>query len=179
MTQTTAHRQLSILVRGILESYKIDNLQLEIDLIASVHRMYQESGKDPSKMAALREEILAGMLKGASEENELAQMETRVKKSMTISCDGRSRYSEMLRFLVKRDRDGQPVEKYAEWCKNNPFTAPKFFKIADRPDLLMETWEMAFIEAEKEIRPEYKKVEHVEETAAVPNPYQKPTILRK
>lgn len=177
MTQTTSHRQLSILVKGILDSYEINNLQLEIDLVSAVHRMFHETGHDPAKMVKVREEILSGLLKGAAEENELAEMEGRVKKAMMISCDGRSRYEKMLRFLVKKDKEGQAVEKYAQWCKNNPFTAPKFFKIAERPDSLMETWEMAFVEQVDE-SVIYKKVTNVEETKAVPNPYQKPAILR-
>lgn len=176
MTQTTLHRQLSILIGGILSSYKIDNLQLEIDLVSSVHRMVHE--KDPRKWVEVREDVLAGLLKGAFEENEMAQMETRVKKSMKISCDGRSRYSEMLRFLMKKDKEGQTVEKYAQWCESNPFSAPKFFQIADRPDRLMETWEMAFVEQADESMI-YKKVANVEEEKAVPNPYQKPEILRQ
>ena len=52
----------------------------------------------------------------------------------------------MIRFLLKKDAEGQSVELFAEWCRNNPFNAPKFFKIAEMPDLLMVNWPAAFAE---------------------------------
>jgi hypothetical protein len=177
---TTISRQISLLVKGILDKYKIDDLQLEIDLVASFQRMFTEGGKDPEKLSRIREDVLSSMLQGAAAENELAKMEGRVKRAMKISCDGRSRYSDMLRFLVKKDVEGQTVEQYAKWCESNPFNAPKFFQIADRPDRLMETWEMAFVEQVDEIRPEYIKVTNDEnEPKAIPNPYKKPSILSR
>lgn len=177
MSQTTFNRQLTLLVQGILKSYQIDNLQLEMDIVSAVRRLTEEK-KDPAKMVEVRGDILSSLLQGARAENELTSMEARVKKVMGISIDGRSRFDEMLRFLIKKDKEGQTVEQYAEWCKEHPYDAPKFFKIADRPALLVETWNMAFIEPRKESRPEYEKVEHVEEVQAVPNPYKKPAILR-
>lgn len=178
MTQTTIKRQISLLVKGILEANNIDDLKVEIELVCAFHRLAYE-GKDVKDVVRIREETLASLLKGAASENELIEMEKRVKSAMGISVDGRSRYEEMLKFLVRKDKEGQKVEQYADWCKKNPFTAPKLFKIAERPAHLMETWEMAFAEKVDEIRPEYTKVANVEETNAVPNPYQKPSILRK
>ena len=178
MTTTTFNRQLSLLVKGILEANKIDDLKLEIDLVTAVHRLV-EARKDPAEMVRVREDALSSFLAGAAKESEFIEMEGRVKKSMGISIDGRGSYEKMVRFLVAKDKEGQTVEKYAQWCKDNPFTAPKFFQIAQKPDLLMTTWEMAFIsEPSEEVRPEYQKVTHVE-TEAVPNPYEKPSILRK
>lgn len=170
---TSISRQISLLVKGILERYKIDNLQLEIDLASSFQRMFTEGGKDPEKLSKVREDILSSFQKELDKANELIDMETRVSRAMGISTDGRSRYDTMLRFLVRKDKDGQKIEDYAKWCKDNPFTAPKPFKIAERPDLLMETWTMAFVEKADEVRPEYQKVTNVEtETKAVPNPYR-------
>jgi hypothetical protein len=141
---TTINRQLSLLVQGIFEKYNVDNLQMEIDLVSSFQRMFVDGGRDPAKLTRIREDVLSSILAGAKSESDKAEMEGRVKRCMAISIDGRSRYDDMLRFLVKKDKDGQTVEKYAEWCKNNPFEAPKFFKIAEKPDLLMTTWDMAF-----------------------------------
>jgi hypothetical protein len=146
MTQTTVNRQLTLLVQGVLKKYEIDNLQLEIDIIASVHRLFSEGGKDPAKMVKIREEILSSMLAGAAKENVVVEMESRVKVSMNLETGGQARYEDMLRFLVKKDGEGQPVERYAQWCKENPYEAPKSFQIAIRPNLLMETWSMAFPE---------------------------------
>lgn len=153
MTQTTANRQLTLLVAGILEKHKIDNLQLEIDLVSSIHRMYTEAGKDISKMVSIREEILDSFLIGAAKENEKTSMEKRVKDCMGISIDGRGRYDDMIKFLIKKDSEGQAVEEYARWSVANPYDAPKFFKIAEKPDLLMVTWNMAFPESKEISRP--------------------------
>jgi hypothetical protein len=149
MTQTTVNRQLSLLVKGILESYKIDILQLEVDLVSALQRMWNEAGKDPAKMVAIREEILTAMLAQGAFENKLAEMESRFKAATGLSLDGRSRYDQMLRFLVKKDEEGQSVEQYARWCRENPYDAPKFFKIAEKPDMLMLTWGLAFQATEK------------------------------
>lgn len=147
---TTINRQLSLLVKGILvDKYKIDNLQLEIDLVSALQRMWTEGGRDPAKLSRLREEILSALLGQGKLENDKALMEGRVKACMNISIDGRSRYDEMVRFLVKKDAEGQRVEQYAVWCKENPFEAPKAFQISQRPDLLMETWTMAFSEKQE------------------------------
>ena len=153
MTQTTANRQLTLLVSGVLRKHKIDNLQLEIDLVSSIHRMYDEAGRDVSKMVSIREEILDSFLAGAAKENEITSMEKRVKDCMGISIDGRSRYENMLKFLVKKEEQGQKVEQYAKWCKENSFERPKPFQIASRPALLMETWTMAFPEVKEISRP--------------------------
>lgn len=141
---TTINRQLSLLVQGVFKKYNVDNLQMEIDLVSSFQRMFTEGGRDPAKLAKLREEILESMLMQGRYENDKALMEGRVKACMGISIDGRSRYEDMVSFLVKKDAEGQTVEQYAAWCRENPFEAPKPFQISQRPDLLIETWNMAF-----------------------------------
>lgn len=148
---TTINRQISLLVKGILFKYQIDNLQLEIDLVSSFQRMVLEGGKDPSKFSNIREDILDAMLANAKIENDKAIMEGRVKRSMGFSIDGRARYDDMLKFLLKKDAEGQTVEEYARWCNANPYDAPKFFKIAEKPDTLMVTWSMAFPERSQEV----------------------------
>lgn len=175
---TTINRQLSLLVQGLLGKYGIDNLQLEIDLVASLQRMWVEGGRDPQKLAVLREEILSEMLCSAAMDNAMAEMEGRVKKCMGISVDGRARYRDMIRFLIKKDKEGQKIEDYAKWADENPFTAPKFFKIAEKPDLLMTTWEMAFQTKQVIERPEHQPFVGGEDHG-VPNPFQKPDILRR
>lgn len=160
MTQTTVNRQLSLLVKGILESHKIDHFQLEVDLVSSLQRMWNEAGRDASKMVTIREEILSAMLAQGAAENKLADMEGRVKMCMGISIDGRGRYTDMLKFLVRKDEKGQSLEKYAQWCRENPYDAPKFFKIAEKPELLMTTWEMAFQE-KKEASVGHRKFERL------------------
>lgn len=177
MTQTTVNRQLSLLVRGVLQSNEVDNLKLEIDLVSSLHRMWFEGGKDPAKLASVREDVISSLLESASGENELVAMEGRVSKSLGISIDGRSRYDDMLKFLVRKDKEGQAVEKYAQWCKDNPFEAPKAFQIANRPALLVETWNMAFMEEPKPDIEYPKVVADEEEAKFVPPPNARPKNL--
>jgi hypothetical protein len=143
---TSINRQLTLLVQGILGKHKVDSLQLEVDLVSSLQRMWTEGGRDPSKLTSIREDILKSMLAGAAMVNEQAEMEKRVKTSLQISVDGRSRYDDMIKFLLKKDAEGQTVERYADWCRDNPFEAPKPFQISMRPALLEETWLMAFPE---------------------------------
>ena len=145
MTATTDSRQIGMIVRGILSKHNLDNLQLEIDLTESFKR-YMDGKKQGRDIAKIREEILLSLEIGALKENAKINMEARVKLSLGIEVSGRSRYNDMIRFLLKKDAEGQSVELFAEWCRNNPFNAPKFFKIAEMPDLLMVNWPAAFAE---------------------------------
>lgn len=177
---TSINRQLTLLVQGILEKHKIDSLQLEVDLVSSLQRMWTEGGRDPSKLAEIRENILKSMLAGAARVEKLASMESRVKMSLGIETNGGSRYEDMLNFLLKKDSEGQSVEEYAKWCKDNPFEAPKPFQISMRPALLSETWPMAFQKPQVVERPEHVVFTGGEDVPnAVPNPFQKPAILRR
>lgn len=142
---TTINRQLTLLVEGATKKYEIDNFQFEVDLVSALQRMWTEGGRDPSKLVKIREEIEAAWFKGARDLDKLSAMEARVKACMGISIDGRSRYEDMLKFLIKKEGEGQTVEQYAAWCIANPIYAPKFFQIALRPDVLEETWNMAFM----------------------------------
>lgn len=144
MTQTTVNRQLSLLVKGIFEAYKVDNFQLEVDLVSALQRMISEGGKDPARMVVIREEILSSLLEGGRVEEEKIQMEGRIKAALGITTNGSHDFEEVIKFLVKKDKAGQPLEKYARWCRENPYDAPKPFQIAKTPSLLMKTWEMAF-----------------------------------
>ena len=140
---TSINRQLTLLVQGILGKHKIDNLQVEVDLVSSLQRMWTEGGRDPAKLAEIRENILKSMLAGGLKEHKMAEMEGRVKACMNISVSG-PYYEDMLKFLMKKDEEGETVEQFAKWCKENPYDAPKFFKIAEKPNLLKVNWPAAF-----------------------------------
>jgi hypothetical protein len=141
---TSINRQLTLLVQGILGKHKVDSLQLEVDLVSSLQRMWTEGGRDPSKLTSIREDILKSMLAGGLKEHKMAEMEGRVRAALSINIDGRSRYEDMLKFILKKDEQGQTIEQYAKWIRENPYDAPKPFKIAEKPDMLMLTWDMAF-----------------------------------
>lgn len=183
MTKTTLKRQLDLLIGGVLRAHQIDNLQLEVDLSSSVYRMVSEGERDPAKWVSVREDILSSILAGARDENEIVEMEGRVKGALGITINGSHRFEDMLKFLVRKDKEGQPIEKYGRWCRENPYEAPKAFQIAKNPDLLKLTWEMAF--APIQDRHVIERPEHVRFTESedvpntVPNPYKKPAILRR
>lgn len=180
---TTINRQLTLLVQGLFRKYGVDNLQLEIDLVSGLQRMFTEGGRDPAKWVSVREDILSSILAGARDENEIVEMEGRVKGALGITINGSHRFEDMLKFLVRKDKEGQPIEKYGRWCRENPYEAPKAFQIAKNPDLLKLTWEMAF--APIQDRHVIERPEHVRFTESedvpntVPNPYKKPAILRR
>lgn len=145
MTETTTTRQIGLLVKETLKAYGIDNLQLEIDLFCGVKKVLASA--EPVRT---REAIIISLRKtmeiGGLQEDLRINMEARVKLSMGIDIAGRDRYRDMIDFLVKKDEQGQSVELFAEWCRNNPFSAPKPFQIAQSPDALMINWPAAFAE---------------------------------
>jgi len=145
MTESTKSRNIKLLIEGTLKTYGIDNLKLEIDLFSGVRRILESA--EPVRT---REKILASLQKtlevGALEEDLRINMESRVKLSMGIDVSGRDRYREMIEFLVKKDAAGQSIEHFAEYCRDNPFNAPKPFQIAEKPHLLQINWPSAFAE---------------------------------
>lgn len=151
---TTINRQLTLLVQGIHGKYGIDNLQLEVDLVSSLQRMWVEGGKDPQKLSKIREEILDSLLAGAKNENEYIEMEGRAAAALRININGGSSFEEVIKFLIKKEKEGQTIEQYARWCNENPYNAPKGFQIAMTPHLLIRTWPMAFAN----VAPEEKKI---------------------
>ena len=146
MTKTTDTRQLRLLIEGTIQAYGIDNLQLEIDLFSGIKRLLESDTP-----VRTRETVLASLRKtlelGALRENLVINMEARVKACMGIDVSGRERYRPMIDYLIKKDTEGQTVEAFAKWCQEHPFNAPKAFKIAENPDLLMINWPAAFTEA--------------------------------
>lgn len=145
MTESTTTRQIGLFIKETLKAYGIDNLQLEIDLFCGVKKVMASA--EPVRT---REALIAGLRKtleiGVLAEDLRINMEARVKLSMGIDIAGRDRYRDMIDFLVKKDGEGQSVELFAEWCRNNPFSAPKPFQIAASPDALMINWPAAFVE---------------------------------
>lgn len=151
---TSINRQLTLLVKGILEKYKIDNLQLEIDLVSSLQRMWTEGGRDPAKLASIRENILDSILEGARTENAYVEMEGRAAAALRININGGTNFEEVIKFLIKKEKENQTIEQYARWMNENPYSAPKGFQIAMTPHLLIRTWPMAFAN----VAPEQKTI---------------------
>lgn len=143
MTKTTDSRQIGMLIRGILSKHGIDNLQVEIDLSSAMHRYIHEraQGRD---LAHIREEILKDMQAGAGMAEKNTDMENRIFQAMRLYVNDRWYRDGVIDFLLEKDRRGQTIEQFAAACNADPFNMPKFFKIAERPVYLKETWGLAF-----------------------------------
>lgn len=54
------------------------------------------------------------------------------------------RYDKLVKFLMAKEKEGQPVEQYGSWMKKDPFNSPKVAQIANNPGIVVVTWEAAF-----------------------------------
>lgn len=154
MTETTDSRQIGMMTQAILAKYQVDNLQLEIDL-SSALLAYLREKQAGTPTGKIREKVLAAMEIAAAKSTKYDDMARRVKQALGLEVTGRSRYDGMMEFLLKRDAAGEAIEVYSQWQNDNPYKAPASFKIAERPELLEETWGMAFVKKTDERRPEY------------------------
>ena len=142
MTKTTDSRQISLLIGGILQHYKIDDLQLEIDLSSAVKRYFDERYKSTDK-ADIRARILKDMEIAAVKAMENETMCGRIKQALGFEPNGR--HEELISWLITKDKSGQSIEKFrAWWDKENEFKRPALWKFGDRPTFLKEVWVSAF-----------------------------------
>lgn len=181
MTETTDSRQIRLLISGILSKYEIDNLQLEIDLASAAKRYMDERRKDKDK-ASVRARILMDMDIATAKASRNEAMESRIFKATGLYVNERWYKDGIMSFLINQDELGKTIEKFAETCKANPYTMPKFFKIAERPQLLRDTWGLVFSAQSdpEEYHPEYKKfVPEDEGVQYAPPPATRPRILRR
>jgi len=144
MTQTTIKRQVTLLVKGLLQKHAIDHLQLEIELVEGVWGFITEvrKGRDA---ATVRAEILAALKANEAQVTKDAELESRIFKALGLYVNEQWYKSDVIAFLHKREAEGQTVEEFAEACKADPFTMPKFYEIAKNPEYLRTVWGMAFV----------------------------------
>jgi len=147
---TNDKRQLRLTISGILESYGISNLELEIKLTDAVFTFDAETkkGSDPVKT---RIGILDAMVSNLGAQRQYELMVDRISRALLVSPDGGDTWNEVVKWLQKRDNDGETIEKYAAWCKANPFTSPKAHQIAQKPGLIKATWPGAFAKQEQSV----------------------------
>lgn len=94
-------------------------------------------------------------------------------------------WTKFYKFVVKIYKQNQGVwMDYAVWREGDGKYGKAMTNTAIRknPQMFMDTGYPTYEASKmyrKDTQPEYKKVQDVEETNAVPNPYQKPAILRK
>lgn len=161
MTPSTDTKNITKIVRSILQANKIDNLQLEVELV-NVWNRYVNGREEGQNPAQVRERI-------AAEYNELGYSENGQNRNIIrqsfMDCMGIDFGSEdnqdwrtLLDFLVLSDSRGQSIKTYAEWCKNDPYNSPKKNQIAQKPLLVKQTWRSAFARVE-EVKPQVTEIE--------------------
>ena len=151
MTISTDTKNITKIVRSILQRNEIDNLQLEIELV-NAWNIYVNGREEGYTPAQVRERI-------AGEYNELGYSANgQVKNIMRqrfMDCMGvdfgsedNTEWNTLLDFLVKADLKGEKIEAFALWCKNDPYNSPKKHQIAQTPLLVKQTWRGAFVKVE-------------------------------
>lgn len=148
---TTDKRQLRLTISAILESHGIDDLVLEGQVTDAVTLFFDLTGKGKSPVNA-RRDILEGMLTYLDKQRQYENMNERIEKSLHVRPDGGDKWNEIVKFLEKREADGETIERYADWCKTDQYNSPKTHQIALKPDIIRATWPSAFLPTAKEIK---------------------------
>lgn len=139
MTQVTDKRNLTILIKEILKSYGIDNLELEIKLIESVRALY--SSPTPVRT---REQIVESLRKT------LATGNTRAEKLQAITDEIYSRtriravtkeWIDFVEFCYRQEKDGKTISKFLDWWMSDD---GRVKYMPSRPDSWFVKWDMAF-----------------------------------
>jgi hypothetical protein len=150
MTQSTDKRNLSLLVKGILQSYGVDNLELECKLIDGVRAIY--SSPTPVRT---REEILESLRQA------VATGSTRADKLQAITDEIYSRtriravtkeWQDFVEFCHRQEKDGKTISKFLDWWLGDKWQAEH---PPARPDTWVVKWDIAFTEPEQKAQPDY------------------------
>jgi len=141
---STDKRQITFLVKGILEKHRIDSLVLEVDLVCAFDRYVvgRRAGKDISQ---LRIEILEDMSAGNERAAERDEMEERIKRCLGINPRTTpALWDSVIHFLIKVDKKNETIERFASACEADPYNMPKSHQIANKPTLIQAMWPKVF-----------------------------------
>lgn len=143
MTKATATRQLRELIGDVLKANGIDNIKAEMDVASAVQRFLAEvkTGRDPVE---LRDEIGKELWKGITGIQPIEKMKQRIADALRINISENPTWGRVVLHCLRRDEQGEHIEQYAAACADNPFGMPKPFQIAQKPQLIVETWPLAF-----------------------------------
>ena len=156
MTLSTDKKNISQIVRGILQANNTDNLKLEIDIISAWHKYVtvREGGLTPaeSRLQIAKEYDPLGFSAKGQERNKLRQEFMDVMK-IDFGGEDSADWSALLDHLVKAKAKGETIQAFAEWCKRDPFNSPKIHQIAQKPLLVKQVWAAAFAKTEEQYDP--------------------------
>jgi hypothetical protein len=154
---TTDKRQITELVKPILEKHGIDSLQLEIDLIGAFWRYVVErkAGRD---IAQVRIDILKDMQVGATRVTEREAMESTIRSALGIDPTATPAiWDTVIDFLLKAEKRGERLAEFAQACIADPYGMPKAHQIAQKPSLIQSMWpKVSFSENKIHAKPDTK-----------------------
>lgn len=150
MTKTTSNRQLRETIGSVLRFNGIDSLKVEADVCSAVTRFLDEvrDGRDPVKVRA---DIEKAFWNGIEDSQPFEKMKQRIMDALHINLSENKSWGGVIAHCLKKDSEGQTIERFAAACEANPFGMPKPFQIAQKPELIRDTWPLAF---PKDIAPE-------------------------
>ena len=153
MTLSTDNKNITKIVRAILQSNGIDNLKAEIDIISAWHRYVtsREDGLTPAEVRAKIAVEYNGV--GISEDGvKRNQIKDRMQTALGMEIDeGITDWFTVVTFCKTQEHyKGETIEKFMEWCKTDPYNSPKKHQIAQSPLLIKKMWASAFMTQQAE-----------------------------
>jgi hypothetical protein len=78
-----------------------------------------------------------------------ANLINRISKVLNLNVNENS-WDVTIKFIARMEREnGQTIEDYAKWCKEDFYNSPKAGQIANKPGLIDATWPQAFPEGKQ------------------------------
>ncbi len=146
MTTGTDSRNVKAIIQGIMRHNKIDNLKAEMDIFGAWMRYMneREAGLTPaqSREKITKEYNALGMSEDGNSRN---AFKLRMQDALVLDIDeGITSWEAVLDFCYKQDKQGKPIEKFTQWCKEDQYNSPKKHQIAQNPMLIKTVWRSAF-----------------------------------
>ena len=147
MTKTTDSRQLGMVFQSILQKHGIweyivkdgKDLLVEMDLVTAA-KMYFAEFKSKGAVGT-REAIFESMKLGAVKALETEAMQSRIYKALGIDPAASPKlWEDVIRFLIREEKDGGTIELFAKACSDDKFNMPKTHQIAMNPNLIIAVW---------------------------------------
>lgn len=149
MTTGTDNRNIKQIVKSILQNNNIDDLKLEVDLVSAWNRYVneREEGLTPAQTRAkITEEFgvlgFVGMSDKARERSRMAQV---IMDTLRLNVDeDRPEWIAVIDFCLKAEKEGQTIQEYEKWRREDLYNSPKAHQIAMKPKIIKDTWMQAF-----------------------------------
>jgi len=158
MTNSTDTKNIKKIVRALLVKYKVVDehneplLQAEIDFTSAWHRYVteREDGLTPAEARLkIADEFDDIFISAKGQERNITRQEFMDVMKIDFGSEDNANWNTLLSHLVEAKAKGETIQKFAEWCKADPFNSPKVHQIAQNPLLVKQVWRSAFAVGEK------------------------------